>query len=196
MCVHTYESRWRHWSRQMSWENTFYHQVESIDTFNLSSWKELSLIHPLMYDGLLLCQPLVYDGTFPMSTSCAETFTGLQRTRICILADSCHCSEWHLAASWWAYIFLTFLYIHPYTSLYILTHSYTFIHIHSFASYFCQGLAPTAVWYHNPHKEPITLYTKGNLIIDPQLCFYIYLLWCKIQERISRTIQPKEKAPL
>ena len=101
--------------------------------------------------GLLLCQPLVYDGTFPMSTSCAETFTGLQRTRICILADSCHCSEWHLAASWWAYIFLTFLYIHPYTSLYILTHSYTFIHIHSFASYFCQGLAPTAVWYHNPH---------------------------------------------
>ena len=42
--------------------------------------------------GLSLRQPLVRWDFRYVNLLCG-TFTGLQRTRICILADSCHCSE-------------------------------------------------------------------------------------------------------
>ena len=100
----------------------FHYQVVSIDTFTMST----SYVH----GELSLCQPLVVG-----------TFTGLQRTRICILADP-----------------LSLLWVTPCCILMSLHHSLTHL-IHSMDS-------------------------------------FLYLLRCCIQVKVSRTIQPKEKAQL
>ena len=127
------------------------------------------------------CQPLMFMGTFAVSTSCVVgTFTGLQRTRICILADPCHCSDWHLAVSWWAFTFFH-RFIFFYTSL--------IFHI------LLSRPRPSCYIINHIRSQPHCL--QGNLINWPSATFlfiYCFAVFRKgSQEAFSQKKRPNSK---